>query len=88
MYSEKVKIRYFGGLNSRPATIFSETASKFQSAIHVKYDGILANGKSFLGLLSRQIHADDEIEIIAQGADEIDAVKKLVKLVESNFSDY
>jgi phosphotransferase system HPr (HPr) family protein len=88
MYSENVVVAKFGGLNSRSATIFVETASKFKSNIHVKHNGVLANGKSYLGLLSREIHTDDEIEILANGADEIDAVKKLVNLVKSNFAEY
>ncbi|MBR3674495.1 MAG: HPr family phosphocarrier protein [Clostridia bacterium] len=88
MYSEKVLVKNNSGLNARPATIFVETASKFKSCIHVKHNGVLANGKSYLGLLSLAIYADNEIEVIAQGSDEIEAVKKLVSLVESNFSDY
>ena len=88
MYSEIVMVTKFGGLNSRSATIFVETACKFKSSIHVKHNGILANGKSYLGLLSREIRTDNVIEILANGADEIDAVKRLVSLVESNFEKY
>lgn len=88
MCSEKVVVKKFGGLNTRPATIFVETASKFKSTIHVKYNGILANGKSYLGLLSREIRTDSEIEISAHGADEKEALETLVNLVKSDFKEY
>lgn len=88
MISKKVKVRLFSGINQRSATIFADTAVKFQSAVYVKHNGVSANGKSFLGLLSRNIRVDDEIEIIANGADENEALAKLIQIVESNFAEY
>lgn len=88
MISKHVKVRLFSGINQRSATIFADTAVKFKSTVYVKHKGVSANGKSFLGLLSRNVRGDDEIEIIANGADENEAVEALAKIVESNFAEY
>ena len=88
MITRTIKVRLFSGINQRSATIFADTAVKFKSAIYVKHNGVSANGKSFLGLLSRNIRVDDEIEIIANGADENEAIEKLSQIVESNFAEY
>ena len=45
------------------------------------------NAKSLLGVLSLGIVGGAEIKIIADGADEEDAVNGLVDLVESGFAD-
>ncbi len=88
MYSQKVTVTNSIGFGVRPANIFVKIAAEFSATIHVKYNGSLANGKSYLGLLSRSIPSGGEIEIIADGKDEIKAVENLVHLVESNFTDY
>lgn len=88
MYSKKVIVSNQNGLTVRFANIFVKKASDFSSSIYVKYDGKIANGKSHLGLFSLSIKSGQEIEISANGPDEIDAVDSLVNLVSSNFSDY
>lgn len=88
MNSRKVKVKLFSGMGQRSATIFADTAVKFKSVIQVKHNGAQANGKSFLGLLSRNIRVDDEIEIIADGPDENEALDALESLVNSNFKEY
>ena len=45
------------------------------------------NAKSLLGVLSLGIVGGTTIKIIADGADEQQAVEDLVKLVESGFSE-
>ena len=88
MYKKTVTINNQNGLTVRPANIFVKRASEFSSSVNVKHNGILVNGKSYLGLLSRSIKCGDEIEISANGPDEIAAVDALVTVVESNFTDY
>ena len=45
------------------------------------------NAKSLLGVLSLGIVKGTSISIIADGSDEEEAVKTLVELIESNFSE-
>ena len=75
------------GLHARPATFFIQKANEFKSSIWVEKDDRKVNAKSLLGVLSLGIVGGTTIKIIADGADEKDAVDSLVNLVESGFVD-
>ena len=75
------------GLHARPATFFIQRANEFKSSIWVEKDERRVNAKSLLGVLSLGIVKGTSISIIADGSDEEEAVKTLVELIESNFSE-
>ena len=75
------------GLHARPATFFIQKANEFKSGIWVEKEDRRVNAKSLLGVLSLGIVGGTTIRIIADGADEEAAVKGLVDLVESGFSE-
>ena len=75
------------GLHARPATFFIQKANEYKSSIWVEKDERRVNAKSLLGVLSLGIVGGTTIRIIADGADEEQAVNGLVKLVESGFSE-
>lgn len=77
----------FGSLHARPATFFIQRANEFKSSIWVEKDERRVNAKSLLGVLSLGIVKGTSISIIADGSDEEEAVKTLVELIESNFSE-
>ena len=85
MYSSKVVIEREEGLHARPATFFIQKANQFESSIWIETDRRKVNAKSLLGVLSLGIMKGSSINIIANGADEQDAVAALVALVKSNF---
>ena len=85
MYSCEVTITREEGLHARPATFFIQKANQFESSIWVETEQRKVNAKSLLGVLSLGIMKDSTINIIANGADEEEAVKALVSLVESGF---
>ena len=58
-----------------------------ESSIWVEKDERRVNAKSLLGVLSLGIVGGTTIRIIADGADEEQAVSGLVKLVESGFAE-
>ena len=72
-------------MHARPATFFIQKANQFESSIWVEAQQRKVNAKSLLGVLSLGIMKDSSINIIANGADEEEAVKALVALVESDF---
>ena len=74
------------GLHARPATFFIQRANEYKSSIWVEKDDRRVNAKSLLGVLSLGIIGGTTIRIIADGADEQEAVDGLVKLVESGFA--
>ncbi len=75
------------GLHARPATFFIQKANEFKSAIWIEKDDRRVNAKSLLGVLSLGIIGGTSVRIIADGADEQDAVSSLIDLVNSDFSD-
>ena len=87
MYSKDVMVQNQVGLHARPATFFIQKANEFRSSIWIEKEERRVNAKSLLGILSLGIIGGTQIKIIADGADEQAAVKALVELVESGFSE-
>ncbi len=75
------------GLHARPATFFIQKANEYKSSIWIEKDERRVNAKSLLGVLSLGIIGGVVIKIIADGADEQEAVDGLVELVESGFTN-
>ncbi|MBQ3132932.1 MAG: HPr family phosphocarrier protein [Clostridia bacterium] len=87
MYVREVTVQNQVGLHSRPATFFIQTANEFKSTIWVEKDERRVNAKSLLGVLSLGILGGVTIRIMADGADEQEAVDSLVAKVESGFAE-
>ena len=75
------------GLHARPATFFIQKANEFKSSIWVDKEERRVNAKSLLGVLSLGILGGTAIKVIADGADENEAVDALEKLVLSGFAE-
>ena len=89
MYSKRTVIKNKTGLHARPASEFIAMASKFQSRINIKKlsAGQDANAKSIVMLLSLGLNQGEEVELIARGEDEVEAVDKLIDLINSGFGE-
>ena len=87
MFVKDVQVQNQVGLHARPATFFIQKANEYKSSIWVEKDERRVNAQSLLGVLSLGIVGGTTIRIIADGADEEQAVGGLVKLVESGFTE-
>ena len=87
MFVKDVEVQNQVGLHARPATFFIQKANEYRSSIWVEKEERRVNAKSLLGVLSLGIVGGTTIKIIADGADEQQAVEDLVNLVESGFSE-
>ena len=85
MVSKTVTVTNAVGLHARPATLFIQKANEYSSYIWVEKDECRVNAKSLLGVLSLGITKDTQINLIADGADEKEALEGLVSLLASNF---
>lgn len=87
MVSSEVMVNNSVGLHARPATFFIQRANSFKSSIWVEKDDRRVNAKSLLGVLSLGIVKGTTITIVANGTDDEEAVKTLVEVIESNFTE-
>lgn len=87
MFSGKVVVQNKVGLHARPATFFIQKANEFKASVWVEKDERKVNAKSLLGVLSLGITQGTEINIIADGADEQEAVNTLIDLIASDFAE-
>ncbi len=87
MFVKDVMVQNQVGLHARPATFFIQKANEFKASIWVEKEERRVNAKSLLGVLSLGIVGGTDIRIIADGADEEEAVEALVALVQSGFAD-
>lgn len=87
MVTQDVTINNEVGLHARPATFFIQKANEFKSGIWVEKDERRVNAKSLLGVLSLGIGKGAAITLIADGADEKEAISALSELISGNFGE-
>ncbi len=87
MFVKEVMVQNQVGLHARPATFFIQKANEFKSSIWIEKEERRVNAKSLLGVLSLGIVGGTTIKVMADGADEEEAVDSLVKLIQSGFSE-
>ena len=87
MYSQEAVVNNQVGLHARPATFFIQKANEFKSSNRVEKEERKVNAKSLLGVLSLGIVKGTTINLIADGPDEEAAIKALVELIDSEFTE-
>ena len=87
MFVKDVMVQNQVGLHARPATFFIQKANEFKSSIWIEKEERRVNAKSLLGILSLGIVGGTQIRIIADGADEQEAVTAHTELVDSGFAE-
>ena len=87
MVTKEVVINNQVGLHARPATFFIQKANEFKSSIWIEKEDRRVNAKSLLGVLSLGIVKGTAVNLIADGADEVEALNGLEELVETGFED-
>lgn len=87
MIKKDVTITNNIGLHARPATFFIQKANSFKASIWVEKDDRKVNAKSLLGVLSLGIAKGMTVTLIADGADEEEAINGLVELILNSFAE-
>jgi len=75
------------GLHARPAMVFVDLASTFQSEVKVSKDDYEVDGKSIMMMMMLAAGKGSELSIVAEGPDAEQAVAALKKLVDSGFDE-
>ncbi len=87
MVSQKVIIKNPTGLHLRPAGILCKEAMNYKSLITFNFRESTANAKSVLSVLGACIKSGDEIELVCEGEDEVEALAALVTAVEDGLGE-
>ncbi len=81
MRNQTIKLELKNGLEARPAALFVQIASKYESHITVVVNEKQVNAKSIMGMMSLGTIKGEQIEIIAEGEDEEEAVGALIQFL-------
>lgn len=77
------------GLHARPASEFVKIAGQFQADLKVRnitQNSAAVDAKSILSVLMLGVEKGHEIELVAVGEDETQAIQALRELIESDFA--
>lgn len=85
MIKKKVTIINSSGLHARPSAALVKLASKFKSDFYIHMYGYRVNGKSILGVMTLAAEQGAELVFEFDGADEKEALKSILELVENKF---
>ena len=83
----EIRITNVLGINASNAPRLVQLANNFKSSVWIETEDRRVNSKSLLGVISLGVKKDMRITIIAEGADENEAVEGLVGAIENGFSD-
>jgi catabolite repression HPr-like protein/phosphocarrier protein len=81
MIKEKVALQLKNGLEARPAALFVQIASKYESHISVVIAEKQVNAKSIMGMMSLGTVKGQEVELVVDGEDEKEASAALIKFL-------
>ena len=87
MVTKEVVINNQVGLHARPATFFIQKANEFKSSIWVEKEERRVNAKKKNDEMSLGIVKGTAVTIIADGADEEEAIATLSELIDSDVSE-
>jgi len=87
MTEKLVTIKNRAGIHARPAAMLVQTAGRFAARVYLEKDGERINGKSIMGIITLGATYNTPIRIIADGADEREAVDALARLFENKFEE-
>ena len=87
MKEQKITIKNRAGIHARPAALLVQTANRFNSDIYLEKNSERINAKSIMGIITLGATYKTEINIIADGEDENDAVSAIAQLFENKFEE-
>jgi phosphocarrier protein len=83
---KEVIIKNPQGLHARPAAMFVQIVSKYNSTVIVQKGEERINGKSIMGILTLGAQKDTKLTLEAEGDDASDVLNELVELLtKENF---
>ncbi|MBL7997964.1 MAG: HPr family phosphocarrier protein [Candidatus Kapabacteria bacterium] len=88
MVEQTVTVKNRAGVHTRPAAMIVKLAAQFKSDISfIGENSMRINAKSIIGVMTLAAAQGTDLHIITNGADETDALSKMVALFDSGFGE-
>lgn len=78
---KEINVRNPQGLHARPAALFVQIVSKYDSIVTIQGDGEKVNGKSIMGILTLGAQKGSDVIIEAEGDDAQEVADELEVLL-------
>jgi phosphocarrier protein len=85
--TKKLEIRNKLGLHARAAALLVQTVNKFSSQVNISNDGVMADGRSIMGILTLGATQGSKIQVDVVGEDAEKALRAIEKLLENRFNE-
>lgn len=82
MVETNLEVKLKTGLQARQAALFVQEANRYKSEVYLQREQKKVNAKSIMGIMSLAIAKGSTITLIADGADENEAIARLSKFIE------
>lgn len=87
MVSGTAVVKNGKGIHARPSSEISIESQKYKSKITLKYNGNVANSRDVLQIIILELFSGVEVEVVAEGEDEQEALEAIKAMIEKHF-DY
>lgn len=87
MIEREIVVKNKTGLHARPASDFVKLANTFQATIKIYFKEKTLNAKSILNVLGAGISGGSQIKLVAEGADETEAIAALIDMIENKLTE-
>lgn len=84
MTKRSVQINLKNGLEASPVALLVQEASKYESTIYIQAGDKRVNAKSIMGMMSLGLDNGEELEVSANGTDELAAVEGIENFLSGN----
>lgn len=84
MIEKSVTVNMKPGLQARQAALFVQEANRFNADVFLRKEERQVNAKSIMGVMSLAISKGATITLVANGADEEQAIDSLTALIEKD----
>lgn len=75
------------GLHARPAMLLVQAISRLKCDVLIEKDGLEADAKSIMGVLTLAAERGSQIKVTASGEDAEKAIDAIKKLIEEKFGE-
>ena len=86
-HKEEVEIVNQLGLHARASAKLTQLAAQYKSEVWLLRNGRRVNGKSIMGVMMLAAGIGSKVEIEVNGADEMEAMAALKKLIAGKFGE-